>query len=83
MYIYPNGKDGKSTHISLSLHYLALGDEVKEGPTPSRIYAEFVLRLIDRHKHKNLSVRGKYIKGFKKKNETHDFLLIILLSIEI
>nr|GMD79180.1 ubiquitin carboxyl-terminal hydrolase 13-like [Ipomoea batatas] len=82
MRVYPNGKDGKGTHVSLSLH-LASGGESKE-PTPSRIYAEFTLRLIDRHHHKNWIVKGTYIKRLliikkkiKKKNETCGFLLFV------
>ncbi|XP_019180330.1 PREDICTED: uncharacterized protein LOC109175518 [Ipomoea nil] len=49
MRVYPKGMDGKGTHVSLSLH-MVLGNEAKE-QAPSRIYAEFTLRLIDDRRH--------------------------------
>ncbi|XP_031098951.1 uncharacterized protein LOC116002908 [Ipomoea triloba] len=69
MRVYPNGKDDKGTHVSLSLH-LASGGESKE-PTPSRIYAEFTLRLIDRHHHKNWIVKGA--RWFNPRSPTNTF----------
>nr|GMD77512.1 ubiquitin carboxyl-terminal hydrolase 12-like [Ipomoea batatas] len=67
MRVYPNGKDDKGTHVSLSLHLAQLDGEHKE-PTPSRIYAEFTLRLIDRHHHKNWIVKGA--RWFSPRNPT-------------
>nr|GMD77511.1 MATH domain and coiled-coil domain-containing protein At3g58400 [Ipomoea batatas] len=54
MRVYPKGMDGKGTHLSLFLH-MDLGNEAKE-QAPSRIYAEFTLRLIDeRRNQKNFT----------------------------
>lgn len=61
MRIYPKGKDGKSTHLSLSLH-MVLGDDPPTKPTP-RIFAKFTLQLIDHYNHKNRTVKGTYIQN--------------------
>nr|GLL43911.1 uncharacterized protein LOC109175519 [Ipomoea trifida] len=75
MRIYPNGKDGKGTHLSLSLH-MDLGNKPME-PT-SRIYAKFTLHLVDRHHHKNWVVEGsRWFDPSSPKSSFHEWPKVI------